>query len=57
MAAHEKPEALVGDLREMFRKGGPVFGIVKEKNKYSAETWSCLFRLSNTYSMYVNREC
>ena len=33
-AAHEKPEALVGDLRKMFGKGGPAFGVVKEKNGY-----------------------
>jgi hypothetical protein len=35
-ASLEKPEALVGDLRKMFGKGGPVFGIVKGKNGYSA---------------------
>jgi hypothetical protein len=35
-ASHEKPEALVGDLRKMFGKGGPVFGVVKGKNGYSA---------------------
>jgi len=35
-AAHEQPEALVSDLRKMFGKDGPAFGIVKEKNGYSA---------------------
>lgn len=35
-AAHEKPEALVGDLRKMFGKGGPAFGVVQGKNGYSA---------------------
>jgi hypothetical protein len=35
-AATETPEALVGDLRKMFGRGGPVFGIVKGKNGYSA---------------------
>jgi len=35
-AAHEKPEVLVGDLRKMFGKGGPAFGVVREKNGYSA---------------------
>ena len=27
-AAYEKPEALVGDLRRMFGKGGPATGVV-----------------------------
>ena len=35
-AAHEKPEALVNDLRNMFGKSGPVFGVVKGKNGYSS---------------------
>ncbi|KAA1474380.1 alpha/beta-hydrolase [Dentipellis sp. KUC8613] len=33
-AAHEKPEELVGDLRKMFGKGGPAFGVVLGKNGY-----------------------
>ena len=33
-AAHEKPEALVGDLRKMFARNGPAFGVVKGKNGY-----------------------
>ncbi|KAA1473721.1 alpha/beta-hydrolase [Dentipellis sp. KUC8613] len=33
-AAHEKPEELVGDLRKMFGKGGPAFGIVPGKSGY-----------------------
>ena len=27
-AAYEQPEALVGDIREMFGKSGPVAGVV-----------------------------
>jgi hypothetical protein len=27
-AAYEKPEALVGDLRKMFGRAGPVAGVV-----------------------------
>ena len=34
-AAHEKPEALVGDLRKMFGKGGPAYGVVSGKNGYA----------------------
>ena len=34
-AAHEMPEALVGDLRNMFKKGGPAFGVVKGQTGYS----------------------
>ena len=34
-ASHEKPEELVGDLRKMFGKGGPAFGVVKGKPGYS----------------------
>lgn len=35
-AAYEKPEALVGDLRKMFGKGGGAFGAVKGKTGYAA---------------------
>ncbi|KAF9266802.1 alpha/beta-hydrolase [Marasmius fiardii PR-910] len=33
-AAHEKPEELVEDLRKMFGKNGPAFGVVPGKNGY-----------------------
>ncbi|TFY66898.1 hypothetical protein EVG20_g4187 [Dentipellis fragilis] len=33
-AATEKPEELVGDLRKMFGKGGPAFGVVPGKSGY-----------------------
>ncbi|KAL1671818.1 Alpha/Beta hydrolase protein [Schizophyllum commune] len=33
-AAHEKPEALVGDLRAMFGKGGPAYGVVPGRDGY-----------------------
>lgn len=33
-AAHEKPEELVSDLRKMFGKGGPAFGVVKDSPGY-----------------------
>ncbi|KAF8654611.1 hypothetical protein AX16_003523 [Volvariella volvacea WC 439] len=33
-AAHEKPQALVGDLRKMFGKGGPAYGVVEGKGGY-----------------------
>ena len=33
-AAYERPEDLVGDLRKMFGKGGPAFGVVPGKNGY-----------------------
>lgn len=33
-AAWEMPEAIVGDLRKMFGKGGPVYGSVKGKTGY-----------------------
>jgi len=29
-AAWEQPEALVGDLRKMFGKGGPAHGVVRK---------------------------
>ncbi|KAJ7164217.1 Alpha/Beta hydrolase protein [Mycena filopes] len=33
-AAYEKPEVIVADLRAMFAKGGPVFGVVKGRSGY-----------------------
>ncbi|KAL1760454.1 Alpha/Beta hydrolase protein [Schizophyllum commune] len=33
-AAHEKPDALVGDLRAMFGKDGPAYGVVPDKDGY-----------------------
>lgn len=33
-AAHEVPESLVNDVRKMFGKGGPAFGVVKGKTGY-----------------------
>ncbi|KAI4111939.1 MAG: hypothetical protein LQ345_006665 [Seirophora villosa] len=36
-AAHECPEELVGDLRQMFGKGGGAEGVVKGKNGYGLE--------------------
>ncbi|KAL0572007.1 hypothetical protein V5O48_009948 [Marasmius crinis-equi] len=33
-AAHEVPELLVGDLRKMFGKGGPAYGVVSGKDGY-----------------------
>ncbi|KAJ7644656.1 Alpha/Beta hydrolase protein [Roridomyces roridus] len=33
-AAYEKPEALSQDLRDMFARGGPAFGVVTGKNGY-----------------------
>ncbi|KAI0795543.1 alpha/beta-hydrolase [Abortiporus biennis] len=33
-AAHERPDALVADVREMFGKGGPAFGVVPGKDGY-----------------------
>lgn len=35
-AAHEKPEAIVGDLRKMFGRGGPAYGVVSGKDGYAA---------------------
>ncbi|KAG6849688.1 hypothetical protein H0H93_006306 [Arthromyces matolae] len=35
-AAHEQPRALADDLRKMFGKGGPAFGVVKDKNGYDS---------------------
>ncbi|KAJ2933386.1 hypothetical protein H1R20_g3717, partial [Candolleomyces eurysporus] len=33
-AAYERPEALVGDLRKMFGRGGPAFGVVPGKTGF-----------------------
>lgn len=33
-AAHEHPEAIIGDLRKMFGKRGPCFGAVKGRKGY-----------------------
>lgn len=41
-AAWERPEAVVGDLRGMFSKGGPCYGIVKGKDGYGGQTQSRL---------------
>ncbi|KAI0718270.1 alpha/beta-hydrolase [Cerioporus squamosus] len=35
-AAHEVPDALVGDLRKMYGKGGPAYGVVPRKDGYPA---------------------
>lgn len=34
-AAHEQPEALVADVRKMFGKGGPAFGVVSGRLGYT----------------------
>ncbi|KAH9849513.1 alpha/beta-hydrolase [Lenzites betulinus] len=34
-AAHEQPEALVGDVRKMFGKGGGAYGVVPGKDGYA----------------------
>ena len=34
-ASHEKPQELVGDLRKMFGKGGPAYGVVPGKAGYA----------------------
>ncbi|KJA21379.1 hypothetical protein HYPSUDRAFT_42017 [Hypholoma sublateritium FD-334 SS-4] len=34
-AAHEVPELLVGDVRRMFGRGGPAFGVVPGKTGYA----------------------
>ena len=36
-AAYEKPEELAGDLRNMFKKGGGAFGVVKGKTGYEKD--------------------
>ena len=33
-AAHERPEALVDDLRKMFGKGGGAYGVIEGKDGY-----------------------
>lgn len=33
-AAFEQPEALVGDLRKMYGRGGPTYGVVPGKSGY-----------------------
>ena len=33
--AVEQSDALVGDLRKMFGRGGPAFGVVPEKDGYA----------------------
>jgi len=33
-AAHEQPDELVGDLRKMFGKGGPAYGVIPEAKGY-----------------------
>ncbi|PPR05870.1 hypothetical protein CVT24_006624 [Panaeolus cyanescens] len=35
-AAHEKPDLLAGDLRKMFGKGGPAFGVVQGRTGYAS---------------------
>ncbi|CAK5266342.1 unnamed protein product [Mycena citricolor] len=35
--AYEAPDLLVEDLREMYKKGGPVFGVVKGHSGYDSE--------------------
>lgn len=37
-AAWEKPEELCGDVRKMFTKGGPCYGIVKGRDGYVSST-------------------
>ena len=32
--AHEKPEELVADVRKMFGKGGPAYGVVEGRKGY-----------------------
>ena len=34
-ACHEKPNEIVDDLRKMFEKGGPAFGVVQGKSGYA----------------------
>ena len=34
LAAYEVPELLVGDLRKMFGRDGPAFGVVGGKSGY-----------------------
>ena len=37
-AAWERPEVIVEDLRKMFEKGGPVYGVVKGRDGYGSAT-------------------
>ncbi|TFK40468.1 Alpha/Beta hydrolase protein [Crucibulum laeve] len=37
-AAHEKPKELVDDLRKMFGKGGPAFGVVHGRSGYDPQS-------------------
>jgi len=37
-AAFERPNELVGDLRKMFGKGGPAYGVVEGRNGYSLDS-------------------
>jgi hypothetical protein len=34
-ASHESPEALVTDVRQMFARGGPAYGVVKGADGYA----------------------
>ncbi len=34
-AAYEQPDLLAGDLRKMFAKGGPAFGVVPGRSGYN----------------------
>ncbi|KAJ7613427.1 Alpha/Beta hydrolase protein [Roridomyces roridus] len=36
-AAYERPVDVCGDLREMFGRGGPAFGVVKGRDGYNSE--------------------
>lgn len=36
-AAHERPDAVVDDLRKMFGKGGGAYGVVEGKNGYDGD--------------------
>lgn len=36
-AAFEEPEALAGDLRKMYGKGGPAYAIVPGKDGYNSD--------------------
>ena len=33
-AAYEKPNELVGDLRKMYARGGPAYGVIQGKDGY-----------------------
>ena len=35
-AAFEVPEKLAGDIRKMYAKGGPAYGVVARKTGYDA---------------------